>query len=668
MNNPKHVVFRRSQQTKDYTRNSRDNTFDKRQQLLTEKIMTDNEKCMWLRIIQVNDVYELDNFPSFKTLVDDHSKNHHIADKTLVVMAGDFLGPSLLSSLDKGRGMVDVMNHCGFTHASIGNHEADVPSDAISHRIAQSTFCWINTNMRELDEKLGAVTSPYDVVVVSKRMDDAGAGVEFTKRVGLLGLLTDDPGLYRPDAFGGAKIQPILEATDAFLKSEVPQDLDLLIPLTHQRFVEDRDFANKYGGEVFPIVIGGHDHEIYDETHSGSRIIKTGHDAIHAAIIDIKWAIGEDYAIAEKPVIDVQMIETSSYPKCSQITSIVEGHERVLQELERAKIFRFQDWIVDKTGDPIPFSTVDNRLGNTTGSTILCTLLRMAMRTSLAITNAGSIRGNKTYPPEQEWFTWSDLKAEIAFSTNLVAVKLPGKVIEKMITESRDGIRQDPPVARGGYLHHCDKVDYDNESCKIISIRGVAFDPDALYLTALPAQFFEGIDNHVPLLEWAQHNNVQVDDECGKPAKLAMVEMFAALMWLQLGSFDDIDTDGDGVLTHEEVKSRAAEVFGQDIADLVMESVMSVADLSGDGTITPIEMMVARFVATDMLDHVATHEELQTMSLVAKEVLGNRASHDDLRRVVQELLKALDMDGTGNISREEAMKVLGTVKTQSLLV
>ena len=146
--------------------------------------MTEKERFLWLRIIQVNDVYELDNFPSFKTLVDEHKSQ---ADATLVVMAGDFLGPSLLSSLDKGRGMVDVMNHCGFTHASIGNHEADVPSDAIPQRIAQSSFCWINTNMRDLDENLGAITSPYDVVVVS---NDSDAGDHFTKRVGLLGLLS----------------------------------------------------------------------------------------------------------------------------------------------------------------------------------------------------------------------------------------------------------------------------------------------------------------------------------------------------------------------------------------------------------------------------------------------------------------------------------------------
>ena len=82
--------------------------------------MTGNQdEKTWLRIIQINDVYELDNFPHFKTLVNEHVDG---PDKTLIVLSGDFLSPSLLSSLDKGRGMVDTMMACGVTHVCFGNH------------------------------------------------------------------------------------------------------------------------------------------------------------------------------------------------------------------------------------------------------------------------------------------------------------------------------------------------------------------------------------------------------------------------------------------------------------------------------------------------------------------------------------------------------------------
>jgi 2',3'-cyclic-nucleotide 2'-phosphodiesterase (5'-nucleotidase family) len=234
-------------------------------------------------------------------------------------MAGDVLGPSLLSSLDKGRGMVDVMNQCGFSHACFGNHETDVPINAIAPQIFQSNFVWLNTNMRQLDEKLDIETNPHNVVILSNG--------KFSKKVALLGLLTDDPGLYRPGAFGGAVIKPIIDATEIYLKNGLHQDLDLIVPLTHQRIAEDWAFANKFGGEIFPIIIGGHNHEVYDEVHNGSRIIKTGHDAINTAIFDFKWEILEDNMVVEKPLIHVEMVLTKTFEGRDQIKDIVAGHK-----------------------------------------------------------------------------------------------------------------------------------------------------------------------------------------------------------------------------------------------------------------------------------------------------------------------------------------------------
>lgn len=50
-----------------------------------------------LRVICVNDVYEMDHMPRLKTAVKELR-----TDNTVVILAGDFLAPSLLSSLDSG--------------------------------------------------------------------------------------------------------------------------------------------------------------------------------------------------------------------------------------------------------------------------------------------------------------------------------------------------------------------------------------------------------------------------------------------------------------------------------------------------------------------------------------------------------------------------------------
>jgi hypothetical protein len=41
-------------------------------------------------------------------------------ENTIVVLPGDFVAPSLLSSLDRGKGMIDMMNRVGVNYVCFG--------------------------------------------------------------------------------------------------------------------------------------------------------------------------------------------------------------------------------------------------------------------------------------------------------------------------------------------------------------------------------------------------------------------------------------------------------------------------------------------------------------------------------------------------------------------
>lgn len=71
-----------------------------------------------LRIVAINDVYELHNLPKLQTFLSRLSYK-----PSAVTLAGDFLSPSTLSSVDGGRGMVATLRATGLTHVSLGNHE-----------------------------------------------------------------------------------------------------------------------------------------------------------------------------------------------------------------------------------------------------------------------------------------------------------------------------------------------------------------------------------------------------------------------------------------------------------------------------------------------------------------------------------------------------------------
>jgi len=134
-----------------------------------------------LRIVQVNDVYTLENLRRLRSLVQHHATTDP-ADLFLVTLAGDFVAPSVLSSLDAGLGMVDCMNAVGVTHAILGNHEDDIPTGELRKRVAELHATLLGTNVRGLSPPVPA----HDVVQVACR---GGRAV----RLGLVGVVMDDP-------------------------------------------------------------------------------------------------------------------------------------------------------------------------------------------------------------------------------------------------------------------------------------------------------------------------------------------------------------------------------------------------------------------------------------------------------------------------------------------
>jgi 2',3'-cyclic-nucleotide 2'-phosphodiesterase (5'-nucleotidase family) len=690
-----------------------------------------------LRIIAINDVYQLHNFPQLQSLIAQHRLDQEEEEgndddnndttrtttticKTIVTCAGDFLSPSLLSSLDKGTSMVDTFHAVGVTHVCLGNHEADVGIEALAARIRQSHFTWLTTNVPNLVNKLEHVriatknnnnnnnnddendnqntpTNPnswtrkcplYDIVQVGQR------------RIALLGLLTDDPSLYQPGAFGDANIEPVIQTTEEFLQrynNGNPDDaLDLIVPLTHQSISEDRTFCQHFADGTFPIICGGHDHEIYDETIAGNRIIKTGMDATHAAIIDIQWdsstydgsssSATTTASITAKspssssttPHINVQIIPTADYAPDTAVQHRIRGHEKILERLQEARIFRIDDWIntnIHNKSHKGVFSTKDNRIGPSTGTTAIATMIRMGMRVPCAILNAGSVRGNRDYEyhhHNQTYFTWSDLKNELPFTLAITAVEIPGHVLEATIAQSRTRAWQSQESS-GAYLHGCSNIQFNEDTMKLEYIAGRPFQSNCMYLTALPSLLLSGLDDHQPLLEWAQTTTgVQPRhcEETGIPAKMLIVSVFSMLLWLQLGSFDDLDKNQDGVVCRTDVKERVLEMYGDEaVADVVVNSIFSVADMSNDGTVTPLEMMIVQFCATDLMDHVCTKQELTTLKTIASQVLGKDPSHDQVKRMmiqIRDVLDSLDNDMDGLIHRHEVMKAIGDFDAEEM--
>jgi len=398
-----------------------------------------------LRILSVNDVYEIDYWPNFSTANKDLRQAPSVLSPTsktttISVLPGDFLSPSLLSSLDKGKGMVACMNESGLDYVCIGNHEADVALEQLHCRIRESNFEWINTNMRGLPvpADLESKLPEFKIIEVTNALGD------HVRRVALVGLCGEDRSVLKAGAFGGCEIVPLLDALKDYYSRLAGTHVDCVVPLTHQLMPLDRAVAADPAMRL-PVIIGGHDHEPYLETVNGCTIVKTGADAKTIGVIELFWP--NKACAGDAPQVRVVMEPAASFRPCPDLQHTVTQHKVILNELENSGLC------------PIPagvaFSSLGVRLRPNTVATFLCTTLREELGAELCLCGAGSIRGNRSYAGLDS-FTYAHLKAEIPFDTPVVTVRLPGHVVADMVAFTRAPALLQPPVEKGGYLQTCD--------------------------------------------------------------------------------------------------------------------------------------------------------------------------------------------------------------------
>ncbi|MFO0745285.1 MAG: 5'-nucleotidase C-terminal domain-containing protein [Myxococcota bacterium] len=491
-----------------------------------------------LRIIAINDVYTLEHLPRLKTLVVEHGRRDPV-DATLVTLAGDFLAPSLLSSLDEGRGMVDALDALGVTHVTFGNHEDDVDVDALRARMAELDARWLSTNVAGFDVHQLA----YDLVPVA-----APGGRAVT--VGLLGVVDADPSVYRRPPFGGAHLEPARDAALAMARRLVDElGAGVVVPLTHQPSADDRaliasqNAAQADGAPPFPIVLGGHDHTTLLEQVGPTWLAKAGSDAVAAIVAELAWPAAAPAAGPDLPRVDVRLEPVAGYAEDAALRALVDRHMLAVRELQGAVLLRI--------APDEELSSIGARACQTSLGTCLCTNLRDVTGAELCLLNGGGIRGACAY---RRGFTYADLESELPFDNEIVVVPLPGAVIAAAVASSR----AKAPAESGGFLQVDDRVVVDAEH-RVRAIAGAPLDEARLYRTALMRNLLLGMDHIEPLMAWAAAHPDQVPPEtAGREVKLLVVEAFGLRLAKELGGIDQLDTDHDGVLSVAEIAAAIA--------------------------------------------------------------------------------------------------------------
>jgi 5'-nucleotidase / UDP-sugar diphosphatase len=174
--------------------------------------------------------------------------------RTLFVLAGDVLSPSVLSKYFSGRQMIEAFNAAKLDYATFGNQDFDIQADTLASMVAASKFKWISSNCTLANGSPIPKVLPWDTLRVSGH------------KVGLFGLTLQGP--YRPEI----RCTDPDSAAKRTVETLSAEGADLIVAISHQSVKADRDLLVRE--PRIDLVLGGHEHQALDSTFSGRHVVK----------------------------------------------------------------------------------------------------------------------------------------------------------------------------------------------------------------------------------------------------------------------------------------------------------------------------------------------------------------------------------------------------------
>ncbi len=405
--------------------------------------------------LQVNDVYEIAPIEAGKTggMARVATLKKELLKKnpnTFLVMAGDFLSPSVYNSLVyegkriRGRQMVEAMDAAGTDIAVFGNHEFDITESELQSRMDESRFKWISSNSFH---KTAAGVFPFSKTSAAGKEDipqkiilqvkDADGT---TVKLGLIGINIP---------FNTA---PYVSYTDQMetavnMYNQLKDSCDYVIAITHQYMNDDVLLAEKL--PALAMILGGHEHSMRYQQVGDVLITKAHSNARSAYIVELNI---DKIKKTKEVKANLKAIDNSVVLDAA--TSMVVKKWSDIAEKNYASIGFDANKIVLQKGDSLEARETLIRQGPTNFSRLIVNAMQAASPgADVVIVNSGSIRlDDVLHAPVSQY----DILRSLPFGGGITELDLKGSLLKSILEAGRKN------VGIGGFLHYSPAVLYDS--------------------------------------------------------------------------------------------------------------------------------------------------------------------------------------------------------------
>lgn len=346
------------------------------------------------------EVEDAENRPGLARVATYIKQTRQDAMNTLVFHGGDSLSPSILSSLDKGAHMIDLLNAIEIDVMAVAKRELAYGEDVLIQRAEEALFPLVSSNTFD-----AATNAPFEAVQTNEIFDIGGI------QLGVVVLTA--PQVIREYATK----RTIVRETPASALEEAKMLRDEganIIVLSADFDLSDQ--ADLFASGLFDIVLQASTEVTEPTKVDETYYIREKSDGTGLTQLDIDLVSHQDgYSISK--IVAIRPNLSAIEPDQDMLT-MVEAHVQPLTRLLDAPLGRL-------TGE---ISTLRNQVRSQENAfaNLLADSIRIATGADIALINGGSIRGNKSYGTEVT-VTRKDLQAELPFRNTIALLEVTGQ-------------------------------------------------------------------------------------------------------------------------------------------------------------------------------------------------------------------------------------------------